>query len=496
MLTYATFSTIDSNLIRAVDIEKSIGVKPSRFIVEAAATGNISPAPGTLTFYVDTNKAEELQDVAVVDAWLLNDKRSIYRLVLEDRRRKLSRHRISGVYNKRQANGELLSTGAKTARELVDLLLTTAGESADLSDIPTFVYPYVNWDNVRVSDALESLLDSLSCSLCVDTTRIRGVWLGYGSSVSSTATTNDTRIFTPQSFPESVRVIGGATKYQSKWILEAVGKDTDGTIKPIDLLSYKPASWSESWVNSFSDVSATSRHLAFETVFRWYRIKEQVTGGLSIPGSLVVPLSIRDIVLTDKLAQYSIDVNGNVSTLDAYVQGTFWLRGDTGVNSPVFSYHGGHFTVDADNYLIRFDDPVYKMGSCGPEKPDLYLTTSYYVKKSTGALNGYSKSQSVGGDDGFDDVILPELFNSHIVNYTDDKGAVSTIADRTAILDAEANNYLLLRANKYTNRDKYHIKSAYPEPHDNTGIANTVTSRFFSGEPAVGEVSINTRAFI
>jgi hypothetical protein len=78
--------------------------------------------------------------------------------------------------------------------------------------------------------------------------------------------------------PKAIFVVSAPVQYESDILLTAVGIDTDGKIRPIDELSYKPeAGWQFCHPTSMFDVQREhglkAVRLALTSVYRWYQFK-------------------------------------------------------------------------------------------------------------------------------------------------------------------------------------------------------------------------------
>lgn len=138
----------------------------------------------------------------------------------------------------------------------------------------------------------------------------------------------------PDGFELPPAVTTGVPDAGRKLNLEAVGLDTDGQIKLIDELSYKPAAgWGQEWHAVFPSITNPAhRELAVRSVFRWYRIVGEPGGQL------------------DALSEHN-----------SYVVGKFWKRGDSAENSAAGDSYPGRFRLIADERVVAFDAPVVQI---------------------------------------------------------------------------------------------------------------------------------------
>lgn len=205
-------------------------------------------------------------------------------LAIYDRRWRWKYGQVSGAYNLR-SGGQLLRHTRKTPRELVLILLEAMGETSrtvNLSFLPQDpgVYPYVEWDLENPAAALDSLCQQINCHVCLGSDdKIYVFRDGFGKDLPDIPSTSQGDGFDLQVFPGQLGVASAPFAWQMDLPLEAVGLDTDNTIKAIEQLSYRPdgtdrfPGWNSLDVVTMAGVDDGSRKLARETVFRWYSVK-------------------------------------------------------------------------------------------------------------------------------------------------------------------------------------------------------------------------------
>ena len=252
-----------------------------------------------------------------------------------DRRWKWETGTISGRYNLRGEDGELdEKRPRKSPQQLAKLLLEEMGESrADVSALPDGPRPEINWDLANPARELAELCESLGCRVVLgsdDKVSIRklgeGRRLPAGGTVMNVATGIENTVL-----PDELKLLGGALLFQSRFLLEPVGEDKDGEIKPIDKLSYRPdGGWTGSAIEAKDvdferdGVTMSTRQLAGATVWRMYRVKEQATGGLNLPGFKTKVKSLDQYELNDHLAETSKDPDGIKRYKPAQVDGVYF----------------------------------------------------------------------------------------------------------------------------------------------------------------------------
>ena len=238
---------------------------------------------GTLAIAFDRVRLE-FPDCRLADAYLRRSQGGyVIGLSIVDRRWKWAFGAISGRYNLRCADESIdPENRARRPQELARLLLDGMGETGyDVSLLPNDARPLIEWISAVPAQALADLCDGLGCRVVLGIdNRVRIVRAGLGAFLPEGGRVTEGIGIDPPERPDALAVVCGPTRYQAKWELEAVGLDTDGAIKPIDELSYKPsAGWENEYPGLFSGVEGTrSRRRRVESVYRWYRIKKEAGG--------------------------------------------------------------------------------------------------------------------------------------------------------------------------------------------------------------------------
>ena len=216
---------------------------------------------------------------------------------------------ISGDYNERTPNvqsqqsldnlGSINPDTVQTPQQLAALLLDAMKEPVyNVSQMPDITRPEVHWQNDPPAQALASLADQLGCRVVLKLDdSVAVVQQGVGAALPATNVLAFSAVVDPPEQPDAFKVVGGKTRYNPTFLLEAVGLDIDGTIQLIDDLTYKPAGgWIATdpfffygvqgwgplsdfvfaqpplWVNYQTIAQINPQQLARQTVYRWYRI--------------------------------------------------------------------------------------------------------------------------------------------------------------------------------------------------------------------------------
>lgn len=302
-----------------------------------------------------------------------------------DRRWKWKFGIIGGRYNVRRPDGSIDPDTEQSPQQLATKLFQAMGETGfQVGDLPDETRPEVDWDADSPSQELDTLCGSLGCRVVLHldgTAAIRRT--GVGSQLPGGPQISESIGINPPDKPSSLTFVSGPVRFQQSLELEAVGEDTDGSIKLINQLSYAPQS---GWENEsphepiLSDTNDKNRAAAKKTVFRWYRIKDSI----SAPGYPNIN-RLQDILpVDDFLVDTKTDNTGKKIPLKAYVYGEHWDRfpGKT-ANANGTQVHVS-FSLDKERGIVQFSDFVVKLdASSGKVHPaEIKLHCSYEARNS------------------------------------------------------------------------------------------------------------------
>lgn len=361
--------------IEAAQFTLSHGITPSVALLTLSPQRDLATRDGTLTFTFG-NLRLDFPDCRVDQQSLQRDPQTgeVWSLSLFDRRWKWAfagpRGPLSGWYNWLGEDGRPENDYKKKPQELARLCLDAMGErDYDVSQMPNDFYPEVKWDNMVPAQALADLAQRCGCRIVLTLANtVRVCQTGVGALLPlDEATISDSLTINPPERPDSLRAVC-AVWFENYFLTEAVGLDTDGTIVPIDELSYKPVGgWGKEIVGFFYGVAAgEERELARRTVYRWYRIRvdEGMDGSkpMKLPGYPGKVTHLRQI-LPDVWSQTSTVENERtkeVTALPAEVLGTYWTGGYKRENTPDRTPYTKPFSFDADRGIIKFDRAVVR----------------------------------------------------------------------------------------------------------------------------------------
>lgn len=427
----------------------SHGITPSVAKVDIVPQQGIVAESGTLAFSFGTlvfNFPGFRIDSASLER---DDKGFVWSLKMLDRRWKWQFGEINGHYNRRLPNGNINSLSEKTPHQLAELLLNAMGESGySIAALPTVGRPEVNWIAANPAEELAALCDQYGCRVVLGASNLVEIHtIGIGAVLPVADRVVEEYALDPPERPDSIKVVGGPRRFQSKLALQAVGLDSDGTIRPIDQLNYRPTSgWQREQPGEFLNVDDNNdRQLAVKTVYRWYQVASQADGTLNVPGYSDTVVSIDQLTdLKNKLLETYLDQDGLIQAQPGYIEGVFAEESDLAYyeNSLPGTKYKKRFRLRS-NRIVEFDRPVYQFSELAEfEAAELYLTCSYSVLENSTAQHArYSNQRFLPGatyGTGPQTTRRDEIVEIAIAGY-DSQNNVTSIYTNTAQVEQESN---------------------------------------------------------
>jgi hypothetical protein len=289
---------------------------------------------------------------------------------------------ISGHYNLRMPSGSNANEGFSgqaqavagaltkiwpgtemAPQDLATLCLQAMGEeNYDVSALPNSSRPEVNWSWTNPAEALQQLCEGLGCRVTyvVDSDSVTIVTIGQGNTLPDNGQqTFASEGLVPAQPPSALILTGGPTIFQGYIPLEAVGVDTDGSIKPIALLSYAPAGgWASTMPIWFDFTDPLIRPLV-DKIYKMWRL----TLPIQIPGNNAPAVTdIRQIKLFDRLLDTRPDASDPAKRIPKKPQ--LWGNFDAKYKQVVNSQTGqpepyNALEIDADRWLVYTEHQMY-----------------------------------------------------------------------------------------------------------------------------------------
>ena len=394
----------------------------------------------------------------------------------------LSNCRVSSVYYKQTTRGlfqivsikdrrwtwELSTVNLRTyeptsVKDLATYLFTLIGEPlANVSAIDTTDMVTVNWDHENAARELEAMLYRFGYCISPNGNGPAKVYK-IGTGVTLPANGDVTSLsfsLSADVLPNKLRIICDDTLVQSKLGFEPVGEDTDGEIKPIADLSYKPAGgWGSiaDWQKMAEIADPVARALAIKTVGKLFRLKFQGDGTFDITdgvvdyvdGEVVVTDYTQMLPLTDRLLETEVNSSGELERKRSYVEASTYDDDNPAANTPLYTRIDNGWTLDPYKGTLLFDKLMLKKTfTTGGLGDFLYPTDVYYVcSYSIHPLNTLVKDRlateiSPGGT-GIVELDGDDLRRELVCQYGHGDTEITSIDDnKTAVQDA-----MLLRLN-------------------------------------------------
>jgi len=371
------------------------GVFPDAIIMEIIPQATLLPANGDVAI-IDDGLTVTLRDCRLDSSSIRYDSTGqITYARLWDRRWWWRYGKINGCYNVRRPDGSIDPATTADLRSLATLCLNAAGETGfDVSAVSNTLFPFVDWLYDNPMQELEKLLHFFGYEVCwnpVPNTVTIEVANSGSTLPGGTDVETATYSVSTGERPSSIVVAGAPVTFQSKLKLEAVGLDTDGSIVPINSLSYTPADgWTYQLGTQFEDVAdqfdEASRQCALESVFRWYRVVSQADGSQDVPG---YAFALSDITQLLPIRPWINDVETGLvkqKYAKAFVQGIYLPPGgdpDAVANTAETQLLDLKFSMRGQLGLVIFPQQIVKLdGAGGIEAATLYLTCSYQVTET------------------------------------------------------------------------------------------------------------------
>lgn len=419
---------------------------------------------------------------------------------------------ITGKYNIRQSNGRIKPGTEKSPQQLAAMLLEAMGETGfDVSRLPGSARPAVDWVYANPSQELARLCDTLGCRVVLHLdNRVRLHRKGVGAPLPEPLALTHSYGIDPPERPDRIVIVGEPTLFQSRLKLAPIGQDTDGSYKPVDKLSFKPArGWQHEDPAFFTSlpVDSKSLQLAKRDVFRLYEISvEQADGSKRVPGYNGPEIDKREklLPLQDGLLSSDGVSDGSRNSRPAEVFGVYFddvnnprrLSIPTWKNTKPGTNYPGSFTVDAARGYVRFQAPVYRIGTDQPfDFPELTLACAYAVSvHGEHQKHRHTKARSLPGprlNTGARIVRINDLRRTVVAQYNGKGDRVSSLKESTREFDREADYYLDQHAARYANVETNDVTYAGILPLDLDGLRQQVTWKV-GGGPATTQISTNT----
>jgi hypothetical protein len=417
----------------------------------------------------------------------------IARVTLEDRRWQWRFGYVSGHYNVRmpsganadeQFNSAATNSGGNSTnlmpgtemapQDLATFCLQAMGEeNFDVSALPNNSRPEINWACANPAESLSSLCESLGCRVVywLEDDSVTVVTIGQGQSLPD----NGLQTFISAGAnappaPSSLILVGGPTIYQGYIPLQAVGIDTNGSLKPINSLSYVPPNgWGSDQPGAWAsfNLQPTIKPLVQKSIYKmWELVFPFPLPGLN--GSQSTVNDRRQLKLFNRQIDTHFDPN-NPSSIPK--QPELWgyfddaskpvLNTQTQVPQP----YRDPITVDADRCLVITQDPLIRYVNGAIQPAFLALKVAFSVRDlQTWEPYRFNVSQSLNTQSQTQPRIIhrEEIFAKVWGQDYDNYFNLTNSSDNTSSdnLYDQANYYLQAAAQDYIEQDSFDVPYA------------------------------------
>lgn len=395
--------------------------------------------------------------------------------VLLDRRWKWAKAPNMVVHwNDRNANGVIIAPSRRTVQQMLSEVLQWIGESSyDLSQVDASDYPEFNEVSTHPLDILNSIMDMYGYEIVLGfgAEPVRIVKTGTGNYLPSNGIRMLSTSYDPPTPVNTVRTHFGPSRMEARLKLEAVGIDTDGKMKRLDQLSYKPSEDDGGWkyeppgdFGSVKKNAGDAAHaLAVRSVYRFYRVAgfsdgegEDPTG--DIPdgsGSIEHPAQL--LPLLQGLFPI-VTSNGSVTRPDEQLYGKVLKKivdpaGAAYGNTDASTLLETDFSLFRSEGLVVFptDQPMYTVVNSEINPAELWLECTFQIHQNNNWQYGIYHKDIVVDSNGFGylTVSMPELSNQ-VRTFYDSSQSVTSTTSNAAELDLVATQNAANAVAKYS----------------------------------------------
>lgn len=378
---------------------QTVGFAPDVALLLANPQASAVPTVGTLSFTWGSSTITLPNCVVDLGSLRVTADGHYITLKVKDRR-ELWKYvaPISGEYNFIRAGGYVPGK-QKNLRQLGTILMTALGEStADVSALPTNVYPMVSWQCDSVVEAAEVLFSEYGYSVALGygSEAVTVVKLGTGATLSTTDAFVLSNTIDPKFAPRYVRNCFAPSVAQVRFKMEAIGLDTDGSWYPIDELSFVPgAGWGKTPPYSLADAAVDSlsdeqKAEARAFVRRAYRPVGFTDGTWALPDGSGVISGVEQVLPIQNRLLVPEDIRVDESYAPFKVYGKYTVLPNERAQPalPVTSnvsdrVTGREYHLDGETGMLIFEEPIFFVEDDEYKPAELYLEVTIQIRDST-----------------------------------------------------------------------------------------------------------------
>jgi hypothetical protein len=387
-------------------------------------------------------------------------------ITFQDRRWRWSRYPLfSAHFNELDANGDIVEASRLSLQGIFAAVFSHLQENPDVSRVDPNFYPELDQICVEADQFILELCKRYGYDICLGfgDEEVQ-VWpLGVGEDLPGSPGGElmaASEALNPPTPPQYVDVCFGISTAQARLKLLAVGKDIDGSIKPINSLSYKPTGGWEFEPPGFPNVSDAGQFLAQSTVYKWYLIDTFADGTLDFPDGTGTLANITQLLpLMDALLEVQNVSNLKQQHPECVLYGKYLertqhgVRFETEITSPVLR----SFTLDKNLGLVMIWDGAYLNQNKQFQPAELYLECAFRIRDAFHRqFISYVRTTEVDPQgQGWHTYSEPGLFARTVIKYGDpDTHDVTGAFTNQTILDAYSDQLVQATAGKYRYKAK------------------------------------------
>ena len=458
---------------------QTLGFQPDVALLKCLPQATNLPSSGDVT--LSWGATSVVLEDCVVDLASINltpEGRFVKLNVLDRRERWKRVAPISGEYNTIRV-GSVMASRQQTLRQLGTVLMTALGEAgADVSILPTNVYPPVSWECESVIEAAQTLLEESGYTVVLGFAgdAVKVVKIGTGSTLPTTNRFVGSDSIDPKLVPRYVRNCFAPSQAQVRLKLEAIGLDTDGTWQPIDTLSTTPAGgWERVPPHSLPGLTGLTDEQKLETVGyvrRAYRVMGFADGTWDLPLGGGAITGLTDILPLLNRLLGTEDIRPDESRQPFKIYGQYFQTEDETGLPPIPNgaetligdrVTGRAVRFDGENGIIVFDEPIWRTSGSDYLAADLWLECTIQVRDHLNfSWNNYEYDVEVAPTGSGYHTVRHEQRAETIVEYDSDHVVTGSTTNQAA-LDAIGNAWATSLAAVYTTTAGQYIVYNQPD---------------------------------
>jgi hypothetical protein len=452
---------------------QTLGFQPDVLLMRSLPQAGVIPIEGTAT--LTWGATTVTLPNCVVDLGSVNltqDGRFLLFKTFDRRERWKRAAPISGEYNTIRT-GAFLAARQRTFRQLGTLLMTALGEpGADVTALPTNVYPTVSWQCEDVIKAAQTLFEEngYSVALGFGAEVVTVVQLGTGAALSTTDKFVGSDTLDPRLKPRYIRNCFEPSVAQVRLKLEAVGLDTDSVWRTIDTLSFTPAGgWAASAPYSLPNVDSLE---ANGYVRRAYRVMGFADGTLFPPDGSGALSDIADILPIQNRMLTPESIRPTPSYRPFKVYGRYYKEEDETGEPPIpggadnaigAEVIGRRMSFDGENGLVVFEEPIWYVDAGAYSAANLWLECTIQVRHATNfAWKAYEYDKEVSATSVGYHTIRHQQRAETIFTY-DSSHVVTGSSNNQATLNALGDAWAVVAAAAYATAASQHVVYCAPQ---------------------------------